>query len=223
MQTLPHKKKEAEDFEDLKPPQEADKSKMDKAEIKYNESVQEVKDIADELKVLDKKMDDLEFWETGFGNKGIKSLMLDNVLPILNAEANKYIHHLMDDIEIEFDTETETKGGETRDNFEVRVRSGDSHGYHLASGGERRRIDFCISLALQSLLASTGSKSNIFILDEPFESVDESGIGELVDLLREYSRKQGVAVYCISHLSNLKPLFDDVVTVRRQNGVSQVV
>ena len=121
-----------------------------------------------------------------------------------------------------FDTETETKSGEVRDSFEVRVRSGNSNGYHLASGGERRRIDFCISLALQSLLASTGSKSNIFILDEPFESVDESGIGELVDLLREYSRKQGVAVYCISHLSNLKPLFDDVVTVRRENGVSQV-
>ncbi len=222
-QMLKNKTKEANEYGKLKPPQgEADHSRVDKAVERYKDAKEKEKNIEKELKVLNKKLADLEFWEVGFGNKGIKSLMLDSILPVLNAEANKYIHHLMDDIEIEFDTETETKGGETRDLFEVRVRSGESNGYHLASGGERRRIDFCISLALQSLLASTGSKSNIFILDEPFESVDESGIGELIDLLREYSRKQGVAVYCISHLSNLKPLFDDVVTVRRKNGISQV-
>lgn len=203
-------------------------SKPDDARIKlvkkkYKEANLKVRQIRGELKILQDSMDDIKFWEVGFGNKGIKSLILDSILPVLNLEANRYIHHLMDDVEIEFDTETTTKSGETRDTFEIRIRSGESQGYHMASGGERRRIDFCISLALQSLLASTGSKSNIFILDEPFESVDESGIGELIDLLREYSRKQGVAVYCITHLSNLKPLFDDVVTVQRQNGISTIV
>lgn len=204
------------------PKTKADKSKMDKARKKLEAAKLEVKKTRKKLDALNKEMDDFEFWETGFGNRGIKSLMLDSVLPILNSEANKYINLLMDDVEIELDTETTIKSGELRDIFEVRICSGKSHGYHLASGGERRRIDFCISLALQSLLASTGSRCNIFILDEPFESVDESGIGELVDLLREYSKKQKVAVYCISHLSNLKPLFDDVVTVQRKNGISAI-
>lgn len=222
-ETAKDKVRQVKEVEALKPPQgEADHSKVDKAVEKYKEAKKKFNRLEKELKVLNKELGDLEFWEIGFGNKGIKSLMLDSILPVLNSEANKYIHHLMDDIEIEFDTETQTKGGEMRDQFDIRVRSGNSHGYHLASGGERRRIDFCIALALQSLLASTGSKSNIFILDEPFESVDESGIGELVDLLRDYSRKQGVAVYCITHLTNLKPLFDDVVTVTRENGVSRV-
>ncbi len=173
---------------------------------------------------IQKELEDVEFWENAFGNQGIKSLMMDDILPILNSRASKYVALLSGgEIDIEFDTESYTGTGKARDKFDVRITTSAGEGYHYASGGGRRRVDFAIALALQSLQAGTGNRCNLFILDEPFESVDETGQEELVNLLRQYSEEYGVAVYCITHLSTLKPLFDETITVRKRNGVSTLV
>ncbi len=185
--------------------------------IRFGELEASMEDVADELL-------DLEFWEKGFGNQGIKSLMMDGILPALNSSASRYISLLSGgSVDVEFDTESFSASGKARDKFDVRITTRSGEGYHFASGGGRRRVDFAIALALQGLQAARGGKCNLFILDEPFESVDEAGQEEVVNLLREYSRQHSVAVYCITHLTTLKPLFDNVITVQKKDGVSRIV
>ena len=175
-----------------------------------------------QLAGFESEMEDLEFWDTGFGNKGIKSLVIDSVIPHLNRIANGYVNKVTDDVEIEFDTQTYTASGKPVEGLDLRIISDGGSGYHFGSGGERRRVDFAVSLALKSLLSSMGASSNLFILDEPFESVDAAGAEALVGLLKDYSMEQGIAVYCITHLVHMKPLFDGVVTVVREGGVSKL-
>lgn len=197
-----------------------------------------VREISKKIKGMDKKfrgtevlmletedeLIDIDFWETGFGNQGIKSLMMDSILPVLNSEASRYISLLSGgSVDVEFDTESFTSSGKASDKFDVRITTRAGEGYHFASGGGRRRVDFAIALALQGLQAARGKKCNLFILDEPFESVDEAGQEEVISLLREYSRQHSVAVYCITHLATLKPLFDNVITVQKKDGVSRIV
>lgn len=194
---------------------------IEKLEKKAAKVSSELEAVQKKLKKLKTKMSDLDFWEVGFGNKGIKSLMLDSVLPVLNKKANAYLSHLMDETEVEFDTQTYTVKGEPRDALDVRIYLKGGNGYHIASGGERRRIDFCISLALQSLIASSSARSNIFVLDEPFESLDDAGIEAVVELLRQYAATEGVSVYVISHRNELKGLFEKVITIEKKNGISE--
>ena len=171
----------------------------------------------------DQKLDDLQFLDKAFGRKGIRSLVIDSIIPHLNRVANEYIGQVMDGVEIEFSTRTYTALTKPQEVLDLKIIGGGGEGYHLGSGGERRRVDFCVALALQSLLSSMGGQCNLFILDEPFESVDSTGVEQLLELLRDYSRENKTAVYCVTHLPSLKPLFDQSITIQKKHGVSRVM
>ena len=168
---------------------------------------------------MDQTIQDLELLEEAFGNAGVKSLILDNVMPMLNDKANEYASILLGNhTELVFDTETKLAGGAVRDKFSIGVKTDRGEGYALCSGGERRRIDFSVALALQSLLPESG----LFVCDEPFESVDETGQRAIVNLLRDYADERKAAVYVVTHEPVMKTLFDSEITVIKENGVSRI-
>lgn len=164
----------------------------------------------------------LNFWVVGFGNQGIKSLLMDEIIPELNSRANYYIGALSDEqIKVQFMTQVELKSSkEVRDKFDLRVmKDGVVAEYNSLSGGERRRVDVGTLLALQSLLFDrVAGKCSLIILDEIFESMDSSGIEKVVPLLEEASKDK--AIYVISHQSELAPYFRNILTVRKENGIS---
>ncbi len=164
----------------------------------------------------------LNFWVTGFGNQGIKSLLMDEIIPELNSRANYYIGALSDDqIKVQFMTQVELKSSkEVRDKFDLRVMKDDIVAeYNSLSGGERRRVDVGTLLALQSLLFDrVAGKCSLIVLDEIFESMDASGIEKVVPLLEEASKDK--AIYVISPQSDLAPYFRNILTVRKENGIS---
>ena len=174
------------------------------------------------------KLDDeekyIEFWEEGFGNQGIKSFLLDEILPSLNERANFYASALMgEDIRIEFDTQSELKSGLTRDKFDVKIYRGESKvDYAACSNGEKRRIDVAILLALQSLVFERNASScNLVVLDEVFDSLDRTGVERVVNLLAEEAKEK--AIFVISHLSEFRDYFEKEITVRKRGGVSELL
>jgi len=165
----------------------------------------------------------LEFWVEGFSNRGIKSIVLDNVVPYLNAAAARYAALLTDgDIKIEFKTQSTTQAGEVRDKFEVAVQYKDRASYTTASGGEKRRVDVIVLLALHDLIAwQRGVDTNIQIFDEVVESLDSTGTERLVALLKERAKTKGI--YIISHDSDLRLEYDTAIRVHKDaNGVSYI-
>ena len=80
-------------------------------------------------------------------------------------------------------------------------------------------MDVGTLLALQSLLFDrVAGKCGICVLDEIFESMDASGIEKVVPLLEEAAKDK--AIYVISHQSELSPYFRNILTVRKENGIS---
>ena len=212
------------ELENSDPPEsvEPDQYSLKKAKLEVREETRKIKATEKSLADREAYLEDLKFWDRAFGDKGIKSLVIGSVVPDLNRIANSYVSRLSAGTEIEFDTQSFTATGQAIEGMVLRIISSGGEGYHFGSGGERRRVDFAVALALQSLLSNMGSRCNLFILDEPFESMDASGVEASVELLREYAREQQVGVYCVTHLDSLKPLFDQVVTVRRENDVAQL-
>jgi len=184
---------------------------------------------ANELKSIDKKMDDvklelqyLQFWVTGFSSKGIKSFLLDEVVPELNTRIGYYASALMDDnVQIRFDTESTLKSGDVRNKFNIQiVMDEEAVPYETFSSGEKARIDVAVLLALQSLIFQRKAKnSNIVIFDEVFSALDSVGIERTVNLLNEEAKDK--AIFVITHSQEFKDFFDNIIVIHKnKNGES---
>ena len=184
-----------------------------------------LKSLSKELNEISYQQQDLSFWVDSFGNQGIKSLLLDSVTPFLNERANYYLAKLADStIAVKFNTQQTLKSGEKRDKFSVEVinESGDNS-YKGNSGGEKRRIDVAVNMALQDLINSRSNKSvDLIVYDEVYEGLDSAGCEQVVELLKEKARQFG-SVVVITHNDNLKQLFDNSLTVYKENSKTFVL
>ena len=198
-----------------------DKKRFEGELVKAKEYAQ--KCLAEDV-LLKEKDGYLKFWEEGFGNKGIKSLLLDEIIPQLNTRVNFYATSLLDDvIGISFDTESTLKSGESRDKFDVKISMENSKiDYSLCSAGEKRRIDIAILLALQSLVFERNAKNcNLLVFDEVFDSLDRTGVERVVNLLNEEAKQK--TIYVISHMQEFRDFFENEIIVCKENGISSII
>ncbi len=168
--------------------------------------------------------DNLKFWVDAYGNTGIKSVMLDSVVPFLNTRANYYLQTLADSsIEVTFNTQQTLKTGEKRDKFSVEVynANGDDD-YAGNSGGEKRRIDVAVNMALQDLVLNRSNKKiDLIVYDEVYEGLDEIGCHKVIELLEEKARSVG-SIYVITHNPHLKQMFTKSITISKENGGTHI-
>jgi DNA repair exonuclease SbcCD ATPase subunit len=164
-----------------------------------------------------------DYWVDGLANSKLKSYIMDSITPVLNERANYYSQFLTGGaFQIEISTVTKLKSGELRDKFSVNIHSSSKADYDLSSGGERKRIDIAILLALQDIVASRAKYPlQLLIMDEISENLDEVGVERMLELLRNVSNSKGSCFY-ITHDENMKPLFPNIVTVTKQHGVSTI-
>jgi DNA repair exonuclease SbcCD ATPase subunit len=166
----------------------------------------------------------LQFWATGFAPSGIRSFMLEHVTPVLNASAKKYADLLTGgEMSVVFHTRETLKNGKTKEKFNVSVsqKNGGSS-YVSNSTGERSRANLVIALAIGDLATMRSNKRIPFrFLDEPFESVDESGTDAIVSLLSQESSAYDT-VFVITHQDHFKQLFPSKITVVKKNGFTEL-
>lgn len=191
--------------------------------IKELNTYHESKDLLeDELDKFKESIYTMKFWVDSFSPQGLRSFMLEHITPILNSYAKTYSDLITDgEMEITFSTKDELKSGKTKEKFNIKVtqkHGGDS--YASNSSGERARANLIIALALGELAAMRADKVIPFrFLDEPFESIDETGTEAIVNLLNQMRDKYNT-VYVITHQDYLKQLFSNKFTVVKQNGFS---
>jgi DNA repair exonuclease SbcCD ATPase subunit len=166
-----------------------------------------------------------EFWLKGFGNSGLKNLVLNSVAPFLNKRVKFYSKILTNgELEIEFNTKKTLKNGEVRDSFFVTVyNENGAEDYDGNSAGERGKADFAINFALSDL--TSARSQNAFpqrFFDEPFDGLDALGLEAAVKLLQKMAEEAG-SIFVITHNNDLKNLFNKVITVRKKDGITRIV
>ena len=169
---------------------------------------------------FEERRNSLSYWVTAFGTKGLRSLIIDNVLPLLNEKANEYATMLSDGtLDIEFRTQSTLKSGKVVEKFEVAVtNTTGAEDYKGLSAGEKAKVDLCVGLALQHLVASRAAAPvNVAFFDEPFESLDDTALDRVVVLLTSKLKSAGQSIFVITHNENLKAYFPNVVTVSKDS------
>ena len=93
----------------------------------------------------------------------------------------------------------------------------------MLSGGERKRLDIIIILSLQRfLLESSGISTNLIVFDEIFDALDNEGVESILECLN-YMYSEDTSVYVISHNTDIKGMFDSVLTVEKTDNISQII
>lgn len=169
---------------------------------------------------LDHKIAIMDYWLTGFSPQGVRSFMLEHVTPLLNKAAQRYANLLTDgEMSVTFHTQKRLKSGKVVEKFNIVVEQAHGGGsYSSASKGERARANLVIAFALGDLAALRAHRTVSFrFLDEPFESVDESGTDAIVALLND-QKERFDTVFVITHQDHFKQLFPKKLIVTKRNS-----
>jgi DNA repair exonuclease SbcCD ATPase subunit len=160
--------------------------------------------------------DVMRFWEKAFSEQGIIKYFVRNILDYLNFKTNEYLSILTNNqFSIVFNEELE----------ETITNNGRKLSFISLSGGEKRKINLSVMLALQSLLTHTAKEqSNIMFFDEIAENMDEDGCKGIHNLLKAL-KEEDKTIFLITHNAYLKSLLDgcQILNIQKKNGESVIL
>lgn len=166
-----------------------------------------------------------------FGKNGIQTLMIENVLPQLEAEANRILGQLSaNQLHVQFVTQRagRRKGGNrTSDKLidTLDILIADVQGtrpYETYSGGEAFRVNFAIRLALARLLAlRSGTALQMLIVDEGFGTQDEQGCDRLISAINAIA-SDFACILTVTHMPHFKEAFQARIEVCKTQDGSQL-
>lgn len=154
-----------------------------------------------------------------FGPQGVRSKILDDVTPFLNAQTARYLSALSDgNLTANWSTVTADAKGNLKDKFTIDVsNSVGGKSFKAISGGEKRKVRLATMLALQDLVATRALKPiELFIGDEIDDALDAAGLERLMTVLTEKAKDRG-SVFVISH-NELKDFISEVVVVEKSKA-----
>ena len=161
-----------------------------------------------------------------FGKKGIQAMIIENVIPEVEEEANKLLHRMTDGrMSVQMETQKDAKSGksviETLDILvadEMGVR-----GYDMYSGGEAFRVNFAVRIALSKLLARrAGTQLQTLVIDEGFGSQDGQGREKLVGAIRSI-QDDFEKILVITHIEELKDEFPTRINIVKTGLGSKIM
>ena len=177
----------------------------------------EKKEIERDLKKGRKEQGIYEKLIVAFGKNGIQALIIENVLPEIEEEANDILARLTNQrTQISIESLRDLKSGESRETLDIVISDElGNRDYELYSGGESFRIDFALRIALSKLLTRrAGAKLRTLVMDEGFGTQDEEGIDNLIQAIEAISNDFD-KILVITHLESLKTAFPTSIEVSK--------
>ncbi|MGD1714909.1 exonuclease subunit SbcC [Dapis sp. BLCC M172] len=164
-----------------------------------------------------------------FGKKGIQALMIENILPQLEAETNQILARLSaNQLHVQFVTQKATKGSKKNSKWidTLDILIADTKGtrpYETYSGGEAFRVNFAIRLALSKLLAQrSGTALRMLIIDEGFGTQDAEGCDRLIAAINAIAADFS-CILTVTHIPHFKEAFQARIEVSKTAQGSQIM
>lgn len=182
----------------------------------------------DNQKKLDHLREEVRVYQElaqAFGRNGIQALMIENILPQLEAESNQILSRLTgNQFHVQFITQkANKKATKVSDTLEIMIA--DTQGtraYETYSGGEAFRINFSIRLALARLLAQrAGTALQMLIIDEGFGTQDSDGCDRLIASINAIAG-DFACILAVTHIPQFKEAFQTRIEVRKTRQGSRV-
>ena len=160
-----------------------------------------------------------------FGKNGLQALMIENLLPQLEAETNHLLGRLSNhQLHVQFITQRASRSrSKLIDTLDILIA--DTHGtrpYETYSGGEAFRVNFALRLALARLLAQrSGMALQMLIIDEGFGSQDQAGCDRLVAAINAIAPDFS-CILTVTHRAHFREAFQTRIDISKGEQGSQL-
>lgn len=170
--------------------------------------------IEESLDKVKPKVAELEACSSVLGLKGVRAHVLGETLGSIEGVANRWLDQLSEG-KLQMTLKPYSDKG-VKDAISLKVKGGN---FARASGGERRRVDVSILLALSQIGLSTVGVQDGWplIFDEVFDALDPQGIAQVLKALNALSMTRPAIVITHSYVDDLAELADLVIHV--EDGV----
>ena len=188
------------------------------------ESIEKNQIIIDNLVLDNKELDEKEIIindRIGIQNKfntvltrDFRGYLLNDIIVYINSKAKEFCRDVFNTDLIEFKLDGNNI-----------VISYDNKEYEALSGGERQKVDLIIQFAIRDMLCkNTAFSSNIIVLDEIFDNLDDVGCQKILDLIT--TKLYDISsIFIITHHGNeLNVPYDNKINIiKENNGVTSIV
>ncbi len=145
-------------------------------------------------------------WLVAQTTRSIRSYMLEGVTNYINMRCKEYSEYLFDDAVVRLEA----------DGSSLDIYLGDKLVENI-SGGEHRRLDIILQLAVRDLvMMQVGFTSNILVIDEVFDNLDNLGMVTVLDLITS-QREVISSIFLITHKNDADLEYDKILTVEKGN------
>lgn len=173
-----------------------------------------------EVESIKKDKEMMNFFYQQLGPKGaLRPYLLSRDIVFLNSCLKRYVNKFFEDTEVYLTVPSQT---EKDIKIIVKPKTGLVTPVSSLSGGERKRVDLCIQLALYDLVQSTATfHINFVCFDEIESALDAAGIRALIDVVEE---RQDIipTILWISNRDEVIECIKDKIVVTKINGESEV-
>jgi DNA repair exonuclease SbcCD ATPase subunit len=198
---------------------------------RINDKILELDDAGFKIDIIlgqaNKDIEVLEFWKTAFSAKGIRGLLLDRFCNQFNTIVNDYLSKASNgEMSIVLNPVKVLKSGEDRNKLSLDINmDGTPVTYTSMSGGEKRRVDVSLCLALNKWLSNrcglTHGLLGLIIFDELFSFLDREGEENIGELL--YDEGGDKIILVISHTPELSSYAKNMISISKVDGISSLV
>ncbi|KJH72302.1 exonuclease subunit SbcC [Aliterella atlantica] len=192
-------------------------AQLDALQIQSEQQQQQLQDIRQQHRIYQELAQ-------AFGKNGIQALMIENVLPQLEAETNQLLARLSaNQLHVQFVTQKAGRSGKAAkknakliDTLEIVIADArGTRAYETYSGGEAFRINFAIRLALAKLLAQrSGASLQMLIVDEGFGTQDREGCDRLIAAINAIA-PDFACILAVTHMPYFKEAFQARIEVHK--------
>jgi len=171
----------------------------------------QIKDKLDALATANESLELYDFWYKQFAPKGtIRVKILEEGIKFISQRLVIYSDVLMGSpYEILLD-----------DKNRLVITSNSGPKYKSLSSGQKRRLDIAIQLSFHDYVVTyCGIKFNLIFMDEIFDTMDETGFINVVQLLQakiDYCKLD--TIYIITHVDQFKGHFDQEIIVEKDTA-----
>lgn len=210
----------------------SDRGRLQQSLIHLDNLQTQYDDICKQLKEVRKNYRVYQELGQAFGKNGIQALMIENVLPQLEAETNQILARLTgNQLHVQFLTQRAGKSSRAKketakliDTLDILIA--DAQGtrpYETYSGGEAFRINFSIRLALARMLAQrAGTSLQMLIVDEGFGTQDAEGCDRLIAAINAIA-SDFACILTVTHMPQFKEAFQTRIEVYKSDRGSQLI
>jgi len=194
------------------------KQNIEKLSDDLDNLVSDVNELSSEIHQVDFEIKNLDYINSQLlPSSKFRSSMLDKYLSYINQILSETSPLIFDNLKVSLVTDSRGSGVDfvlIKDNSPITIKQ--------LSGGERRRLDIIVTLAIQRFLVEcSGLTTNLLVFDEIFDGIEPKGFDTILNAI-EHLFPESSSVYVISHNESLKSRFDSVIKVVKEDRRSRI-